>query len=957
MNTKHGIVVPLSAIRTKNSSGIGEFLDLIPLIDWCHDLGLEVIQLLPLNDSGNDPSPYNLFSSCALNPIYISLHALGFLKSEPSDSQRVDYPKVLHEKMAWLEDYFEKTGKKLLDTEEFRQFVLDNPWLSPYAKHKDKERSAFHEFLQFIAYKQLSQAKAYGLSKNVQLMGDIPILVGRDSADVAVYKEFFDLDYAAGSAPDAFNWDGQYWGFPLFKWDKLKQNDYSWWKQRLRYGSNFYDIFRIDHVVGIFRIWGIPFGKSSKEGHFMPEDDSHWFSDGKERLEMMIQASPMIPIAEDLGTVPPQVRVILSKLGICGTKVMRWERNWETDKSFIPYQNYPQLSLTTVSTHDTETLTLWWRDCTDEAKDYAQFKNWTYTPELSLDHRKTILWESHHTPSLYHINLLQEYLAFFPELIWPKPEDERINIPKANIPTNWTYRFRPSLEELSAHDKLKSVIKSLILLICFFVIPIFGSNKEEALFRSLDPLSISEHLAFYELYPECSQGQQALSHAWELLSGGKNKENLILPRLEIQPIISLITRQSFEQPVKLPPEQLEIIQKMCVHFPNRKLKGFELWTNEEILKLTPEEVDLGRGILVNQFQTKDEILQYEATLDLIALQIQARLPKNATPYEKIKEINRFIFQEMQFRFPPHSLYATDIDLYTFLPSVLDSRQGVCLGVSILYLCLSQRLDLDLEIITPPGHIYVRYREGDHIVNIETTARGINLPSEMYLGINTRKLQERTIKEVIGMAFFNQASVFWGRQDYAKAVELYEKTLAYVPDDPLVHMLLGLNYLFTNKKEQALKFLKPLNHLTFDYAVSPESIPADYLAGKVDIEGLKTIFMHVDEKRSSILEKQKKIQQVLKKYPQFRGGLMHLAITYLQLGRTGEALEILEKYHKLDPRDANVEYYLTAINLERYDIPHAWQYFKQTESLVTSRDHHPKALKGLKQHLRTFSPEP
>src|SRR5665647_1570782 len=105
----------------------------------------------------------------------------------------------------------------------------------------------------------------------------------------------------------------------------------------------------------------------------------------------------------------------------------------------------------------------------------------------------------------------------------------------------------------------------------------------------------------------------------------------------------------------------------------------------------------------------------------MALQILARLPPKASPQQKILKINELIFDEMRFRFPPHSLYAKDIDVYTFLPSVLDSHRGVCLGVSILYLCIAQRLDLNLEMITPPGHIYVRYRTTDQTINIETTA--------------------------------------------------------------------------------------------------------------------------------------------------------------------------------------------------------------------------------------------
>jgi tetratricopeptide (TPR) repeat protein len=485
---------------------------------------------------------------------------------------------------------------------------------------------------------------------------------------------------------------------------------------------------------------------------------------------------------------------------------------------------------------------------------------------------------------------------------------------------------------------------------------IYGGPREETLLRSLDPHSISEHLAFYRLYPESPQGIVALEHAWNLLSQGKGKEKLELPKLDIQPIISLITRQSFDQPVKLPEEQLEVIEKFCAHFPNRALKGAHVKSTEEVLSLPNEAIDLGRAILLYQFETLDEVLQYEATLDLIALQIEARLPKNATGEEKICAINRFIFEEMQFRFPPHSLYATDIDLYTFLPSVLDSRQGVCLGVSILYLCLSQRLDLPLEIITPPGHIYVRYRVNGDVINIETTARGINLPSELYLGINTRKLEERTLKEVVGMAFFNQASVFWGKEDYAKTVELYEKAMLYIPDDPLIKMFLGINYLFVGKSQLATQLLTPLKNMTFEYAVSPESIPADFLAGKVDVDGLKAIFKHVDETRHSVIEKQEELKAIIKRFPAFRAGLFQLAVTYLQLGRKNEALEILRKHHQIDPNDVNIEYYLAILSLDRQNIPQAWHYFKRAEALAAARDHYPKSLKGLRQQLKTLSPE-
>ncbi|MBS0616200.1 MAG: hypothetical protein JSR58_06585 [Verrucomicrobia bacterium] len=483
------------------------------------------------------------------------------------------------------------------------------------------------------------------------------------------------------------------------------------------------------------------------------------------------------------------------------------------------------------------------------------------------------------------------------------------------------------------------------------------SGHLKSLLSSLDPLSVSQHLAFYNLYSETPEGQKALKHAWHLLSGGKvSSTPLQLPSLDIQAIISLITRDSHLPPPVLSEEQLGAILSLASKLSNRFLPGHQVWTKQELLALPTEHVDLGRGLLLYQFdEDRGKIEQYEALLDLMALQILARLPSTATSYDKIREINRFIFEEMHFRFPPHSLYAKEIDLYTFLPSVLDSREGVCLGVSILYLSIAQRIDLPLEIITPPGHIFVRYREGLRVTNIETTARGIHLPSEVYLGIETRRLAQRTMKEVIGMAFVNEASVAWTQEKYDKSVELYLKAAPFLPDDPLHKFLLGLNYLFLGKKSEAKKLLKPLQKFTYDHAVSAETIPDDYFAGRINADGIKAVFQHVDSNRASIVKKQKELLETLRRYPRFRAGLFHLAITYLQLGRMTEAKDILEKYHALDPNNASVEYYLAISSLERYDYLSAWKYLYKTEELLTAREHKCRALRGLKDHLRRLCP--
>ncbi|MBS0626911.1 MAG: tetratricopeptide repeat protein [Verrucomicrobia bacterium] len=505
--------------------------------------------------------------------------------------------------------------------------------------------------------------------------------------------------------------------------------------------------------------------------------------------------------------------------------------------------------------------------------------------------------------------------------------------------------------------------KKIFLFFLFTWISSFASPHLNSLYHSLDPLSITQNLAFYELYPKSPEGALALKRAWSLLCGEGpiSSSTLILPKIDLQAVISLITKQPSDPPVELSTEQMKIMDRISSSLNNRSLQGSTIWTEKEILELPPHEIDLGRALLIYQFEEDPEarkkILDYEASLDLMALQIRVRLPKNASAEEKISQINRFIFQEMGFRYPPHSLDAKHIDLYTFLPSVIDSRRGVCLGVSVLYLCLAQRLDLPLEIITPPGHIYLRYPSSDGILNIETTARGINLPSDVYLGVNTRSLQTRTLKEVIGLVFFNQASISLSNGDYKTTVKLYEKTRLYSPNDPFFTLYLGINYLFAGKKKEGKQLLNEVKSLTLDYAVSAETLPSDYLNGYIDIEGMKTIFMRVDENRSSIIEKQQLLQKTLKKYPKFRAGLLQLATTYLQLNKTAEALEILLEYDKLDPNDVTVEYYLSILCFQRLDYIKAWEFFRKALNLTENRKHNPKALISLQSQIRQVCPDP
>ncbi|MDX8431361.1 MAG: transglutaminase family protein [Candidatus Algichlamydia australiensis] len=491
------------------------------------------------------------------------------------------------------------------------------------------------------------------------------------------------------------------------------------------------------------------------------------------------------------------------------------------------------------------------------------------------------------------------------------------------------------------------------------------TEKElDTIYYSLEPNSISKQFAFYHLYPETKQGRKALLNAWRLLCcahpGGRPIEgDLQLPELDFAPLIRLVNQQPHAPKTSLNSKQISLIQELASPLPNRKLKGNQVFSRAELRKLPSEEIDLARALLLEQYENpqenRKEITTYEATLDLMALQVLARLPEKATDREKIREISNLIFHEKGYRFPPHSLHIKDIDLYTFLPSVLDTHEGVCLGVSILYLCLAQRLDLPLEIITPPGHIYVCYEKGEEKINIETTARGIHVDDEAYLSINTRSLNVRTMREVVGMAAFNQASVFWQRGEHDEAIKRYRQAAVYMVDDPLVKMFLGVNLLIKGEKKEGAAYLKAIAGKPFPWAVSKETMPEDYLNGHVDVEGLKAIYSRVDESRTSILAKQKDLHKILKRFPRFRDGWFHLAITYLQLGRGKEGLECLQAYHALDSQNPTVEYYLAALSLERSDLRQAAKHFEICRTITSAKDHYPKALKSLDRSLRNVYP--
>lgn len=305
-----GTQVPVFSLRTRKSAGIGDFGDLKTMIDFVASTGQKVLQLLPINDTTithtwTDSYPYSCISVFAIHPQYADLHALPELKDAKARAEaektraelnaldKIDYEKVNDFKINYLRQIFNREGGKMMKTAEYKAFFQDTElWLVPYAQYsylRDKngtadfnqwpdhqvwdeaERKAladpktaayknvaFFYFVQFVLDRQMQEAHEHAKTKGVILKGDIPIGVNRNGCDVWTEPKYFNLNGQAGAPPDDFSANGQNWGFPTYNWFEMLKDDCQWWNRRFKNMARYFDAYRIDHVLGFFRIWEIP---------------------------------------------------------------------------------------------------------------------------------------------------------------------------------------------------------------------------------------------------------------------------------------------------------------------------------------------------------------------------------------------------------------------------------------------------------------------------------------------------------------------------------------------------------------------------------------------------------------------------------------------------------------------------------------------------------------------------
>jgi 4-alpha-glucanotransferase len=407
LKRRSGVAVPLFSIFSKKSIGIGDFEDLKLMIDWASHCGMSIVQLLPMNDTGFHFAPYSALSTFALDPMYLSLEkltgvpigpfqpAIRKLRAKfPPGRLRVNY-QVKRAKLKLLWAMFKKVARKL--PADFQEYVETNQyWLYDYAlfkvakeiydqknwedwfpelrtrqlgvlrqfEKKHHQALQFQMWLQWQSALQFKKVKRHARAKKMLLMGDLPFLVARDSADVWAHPRYFKLDFSSGAPPDTYFAKGQSWGSPPYRWTAVAKDGYRYPIERLRYVQHFYDAFRIDHSVGFFRLWSIPGTEPAENGGlngaFDPPEEDKWEGQGRELLSLLVQSTFMLPCAEDLGTVPECSFRVLHEFAIPGTDIQRWSKNPSEKYEFKTPETYRENSIAAISTHDMTSFSAWW---------------------------------------------------------------------------------------------------------------------------------------------------------------------------------------------------------------------------------------------------------------------------------------------------------------------------------------------------------------------------------------------------------------------------------------------------------------------------------------------------------------------------------------------------------------------------------------------------------------------
>ena len=510
-----GLLVPLFSIPSTRSWGIGEIGDLEATCAWLARAGQRVLLMLPINEMPvHESSPYSALSAMAIDPQFITLADVDDFAAtggedalEPEWRSRlaavraapaVDYASVralksmaLRRSFACFQDAEWKRDSAR--AARFRAYADEQAWwLDDYAlfralhaHHGERawtdwpppvrdrlpealvearveldEEVRYRKYVQWIAGEQWTAAR--GRTSGVALFGDLPFAVSGDSADVWARQDEFNPALSVGVPPDAFSATGQDWGLPAYRWDVLAERDFDWFRLRARRNADLFDGYRVDHLVGFYRMYVRPLGGGA--GVFMPAGQAQQTALGERILRIFGDAGSEI-IAEDLGIIPDFVRESLVRLGIPGYRVFRWERHWhERGQPYRDPAEYPPASVATSGTHDTEPLVIWWEQADSEER-RAALEIPSIRHLMNPEDRARAVMEPSLTAPLRGI-LLEALCASRSNLLILPIQDvygwrARINQPATVGDQNWTWKLPWPGDRLLAQPEAIDVAQHL----------------------------------------------------------------------------------------------------------------------------------------------------------------------------------------------------------------------------------------------------------------------------------------------------------------------------------------------------------------------------------------------------------------------------------------------------------------------------------------------------------------
>jgi 4-alpha-glucanotransferase len=517
MQRKAGAVLPLFSVRTRRDWGIGQITDLPACAAFLRLSGHRLLQILPAHTlSAGETSPYGALTAFGLDPIYVGIESIedldeaGVNEALGEDGRRlleharsttgVDYEAVRSCKTRVLAAAFERfrtrewarespRAKRMAAFVDGQRAWLDDLTLyetlreahggwgwstwptAARERHPDAlaevrrqrgERILELAYVQWIIHEQWGAAREAMRANGVELMGDLPFVVGAESADVWSRAGQFRLDQSLGAPPDAYAADGQDWGLPPYDWAAMEADGFAWLRARIRHAGQLYDRFRLDHVVGYFRQWMKPKQAAGvKKGTFEPEDEASQELLGRKVLGVVLDelgrlagVDPPRAIAEDLGVIPPFVRVSLRELGMPGYRVLPWEKDYDVGIYRDP-KAFPANAVVCWSTHDTASIVGWWDEL--PAGDRAQLAERTGVTEDMDDAQRSLVL----LKDLYGSSA-ELALVLAPEILGTR---DRINTPGTVGPQNWTWRLPQPIEDLEAAPRVRDRLAAIRTLV------------------------------------------------------------------------------------------------------------------------------------------------------------------------------------------------------------------------------------------------------------------------------------------------------------------------------------------------------------------------------------------------------------------------------------------------------------------------------------------------------------